>query len=89
MQLSPEQASEFYSEHFGKMFFAQLVTYMSSGPVLVLVLAGENAIARWREMIGPTNALKAKQTHPTSFASSSFLPSFLLPSYTFSFLICS
>ncbi len=75
MQLSPEQASEFYAEHFGKMFFAQLVTYMSSGPVLVLVLAGENAIARWREMIGPTNALKAKQTHPNSFAS------FIIPAH--------
>jgi nucleoside diphosphate kinase len=66
VQLSPEQASEFYQEHFGKMFFQSLVTYVSSGPVVALVLAGENAISHWRDLIGPTNALKAKQVAPTS-----------------------
>ena len=64
VHLSPEQASDFYAEHFGKMFFPSLVAYMSSGPVLALVLARENAIPYWRELVGPTNTLKARQTHP-------------------------
>jgi len=63
--LSPEQASEFYAEHFGKPFFPSLVAYMSSGPVLALVLARENAVTHWRELIGPTNAVKARTTHPS------------------------
>ncbi|KAF6769163.1 hypothetical protein AHF37_12565 [Paragonimus kellicotti] len=66
VQLSPEQASEFYAEHYGKMFFPSLVSYMSSGPIVVLVLAKENAIATWRELIGPTNSIKAKSIAPLS-----------------------
>ncbi|CAL8083792.1 unnamed protein product [Calicophoron daubneyi] len=66
VQLSPEQASEFFAEHYGKMFFPSLVTYMSSGPIVVLVIARENAIAAWREVIGPTNSIKAKSLAPTS-----------------------
>lgn len=46
------------------MFFPSLVAYMSSGPVLALVIARDQAISYWRELIGPTNALKARQTHP-------------------------
>ena len=64
MQLTPEQASEFYGEHFGKVFFASLVAYMSSGPIVALVLSRENAVQHWRDLIGPTNALKARITHP-------------------------
>jgi nucleoside diphosphate kinase len=66
IHLTPEQASEFYAEHFGKLFFPSLVGYMSSGPVIALVLAREKAVQYWRELIGPTNALKAKNTHPDS-----------------------
>jgi len=66
IHLTPEQASEFYAEHFGKLFFASLVGYMSSGPVVAMVLAREKAVPYWRELIGPTNALKAKSTHPDS-----------------------
>jgi nucleoside diphosphate kinase homolog 5 len=64
--LTPEQASEFYAEHFGKMFFPSLVAYMSSGPISVMVLAKENCVKAWRELIGPTNALKAKQDAPNT-----------------------
>ena len=46
------------------MFFPSLVAYMSSGPILALVIARDQAISYWRELIGPTNALKARQTHP-------------------------
>ncbi|KAK3590959.1 hypothetical protein CHS0354_034531 [Potamilus streckersoni] len=62
--LTPEQASDFYVEHYGKLFFPSLVAYMSSGPVIALVLARDHAISYWRELIGPTNTLKARQTHP-------------------------
>lgn len=64
VQLTPEQASDFYAEHFGKLFFPSLVAYMSSGPIITLVLARDKAISYWRELIGPTNALKARETHP-------------------------
>lgn len=64
VHLTPEQASDFYAEHYGKLFFPSLVAYMSSGPVLAIVLAKDKAISYWRELIGPTNTLKARQTHP-------------------------
>jgi len=64
VHLTPEQASDFYAEHYGKLFFPSLVAYMSSGPVIALVLAREKAISHWRELIGPTNAIKARETHP-------------------------
>ncbi|XP_059168093.1 nucleoside diphosphate kinase homolog 5-like [Physella acuta] len=64
VHLTPEQASDFYAEHYGKLFFPSLVAYMSSGPIVALMLARDQAISYWRELIGPTNALKAKQTHP-------------------------
>ncbi|KAF6029358.1 NME5 [Bugula neritina] len=56
--------SDFYAEHYGKLFFPSLVAYISSGPIIALALAREKAIAHWRDLIGPTNTLKARQTHP-------------------------
>lgn len=64
VHLTPEQASDFYVEHYGKLFFPSLVAYMSSGPVIALVLAKEKAVSYWRELIGPTNTAKARETHP-------------------------
>ena len=64
MTLTPEQASELYAEHFGKPFFPNLIAYMSSGPVVALVLAREKAVTALRELMGPTNAVKARTTHP-------------------------
>merc|ERR1711937_909306 len=58
--LSPEQVSDFYAEHYGKMFFTNLVSYMSSGPVVALALAKKNAIADWRRVMGPTNPFFGK-----------------------------
>ena len=40
---------------------------MTSGPILALVLAKENAIQQWRELIGPTNSIVAKESHPDRF----------------------
>lgn len=64
VHLTPEQASDFYAEHYGKLFFASLVAYMSSGPIIALVISRDQAISYWRELIGPTNTIKARQTHP-------------------------
>ncbi|EDO39201.1 predicted protein [Nematostella vectensis] len=64
--LTPEQTSDFYAEHYGKMFFPSLVAYMSSGPIMALVLARENAISYWRQLIGPTNTQKARDQAPES-----------------------
>jgi len=60
VHLSAEQSSDFYVEHFGKMFFPSLVAYMSSAPIVIMVLAKEKAIASWRALIGPTNPFKAR-----------------------------
>ena len=55
MHLSKGQAEQFYAVHKERPFFSGLVAFISSGPVLVQVLEGENAIARNREIMGATN----------------------------------
>jgi len=55
MQLSEAQARGFYNVHEGKPFFPRLLDYMTSGPIVAMVLEGEGAIARWRALMGPTN----------------------------------
>jgi nucleoside-diphosphate kinase len=59
MHLSTEQAGNFYAVHRERPFFGDLVKFMTSGPVLVQVLAGENAIAKNRELMGATNPKEA------------------------------
>ena len=59
MHLSEDQAKGFYAEHDGKPFYGDLVAYMTSGPVVVQVLEGENAIAKNRELMGATNPADA------------------------------
>ena len=65
-ELTPERAGEFYAEHKGKPFYDTLVGFMSSGPIVACCLAKTNAIADWRELMGPTNTIKAKEEAPTS-----------------------
>jgi len=60
LQLSKEQAEGFYSVHKERPFFNDLVSFMISGPVMVQVLEGENAIARNRELMGATNPADAE-----------------------------
>ena len=55
IRLSKEQAEGFYAEHNGKPFFENLVKFMTSAPVVVQVLEGENAIANYRKIMGATN----------------------------------
>lgn len=57
--LSESQVAGFYAEHEGKPFYEGLLAFMSSGPVVVQVLEGENAIVRNREIMGATNPLEA------------------------------
>ena len=59
MQLSRAQAEGFYAEHKGRPFFDGLVDFMTSGPVVVQVLSGENAILLNRELMGATDPAKA------------------------------
>lgn len=54
-QLSKEKAEEFYGEHKERPFFGELVEFMTSAPVMLMALHGENAIARNREIMGATN----------------------------------
>ena len=59
MHLSAREAAQFYAVHEGKPFFQGLGDFMSSGPVLVQVLEGEDAIAKNRELMGATDPKKA------------------------------
>jgi len=60
LHLSPDDARGFYAVHRGKSFFEELALFMSSGPVVVLLLERDEAIARWREIMGATDPAKAK-----------------------------
>ena len=60
IRLSDDEASGFYAEHQGKPFFNALKDFMSSGPVFVQVLQGENAISKNRELMGDTDPAKAE-----------------------------
>jgi nucleoside-diphosphate kinase len=60
MHLSADQAGAFYAVHKERPFFQELVDFMTSGPVLIMVLEGENAVARNREIMGATDPAKAK-----------------------------
>ncbi|HZS66374.1 MAG TPA: nucleoside-diphosphate kinase [Burkholderiales bacterium] len=61
MHLSREQAEGFYAVHRQRPFFRDLVQFMTSGPVLIQVLEGENAISRNRELMGATDPKKAER----------------------------
>ncbi len=59
LHLTQTQAQGFYAEHEGKPFYDELVEFMTSGPVVVQVLKGENAILKNRELMGATNPKEA------------------------------
>ncbi|QPJ65491.1 MAG: nucleoside-diphosphate kinase [Candidatus Nitrohelix vancouverensis] len=60
-QLTKEQAQGFYAVHKERPFFDDLTTFMSSGPVVLLVLEKENAITGWRDLMGATNPKDAAE----------------------------
>ncbi len=59
LHLSREQAGEFYAVHKERPFYGELVDFMTSGPVMVQILEGEDAIAKNRELMGATNPKEA------------------------------
>ncbi|MHA1599069.1 MAG: nucleoside-diphosphate kinase [Alphaproteobacteria bacterium] len=61
LRLTREQAETFYGVHKERAFFGELVDYMLSGPVVVQVLQGENAVAHHREVMGATNPAQADE----------------------------
>jgi len=64
--VSRDTAALFYQEHEGKPFYETLVRYITSGPIVALELVGPNAIAKWRQIIGPTYLERAKSEAPNS-----------------------
>ena len=58
--VTPEQAKENYAEHEGKPFYPALIEFITSGPVVKMVITGENAVARCREIMGATDPAKAE-----------------------------
>ena len=76
VRISREQAEKFYAVHRERPFFRDLVDFMISGPVVVQVLEGDNAIARYRELMGATDPAKAaagtiRKTHAKSIGENS------------------
>ena len=60
-RLSQAQAEGFYAVHKARPFFGDLVKFMTSGPAVVMAIEGENAVARYREVMGPTGSKKAPE----------------------------
>jgi len=66
IKMDRRKAEEFYAEHRGKFFFNRLVSFMTSGPCQPLILAKENSIQSWRELMGPTKVFKSRFSDPES-----------------------
>ena len=60
IQISKEEAEEFYKVHQTKPFYEKLCSYLSSGPIIAIILYGENAIQKNRDLMGATDPKKAK-----------------------------
>ena len=61
VKISKEEASEFYKVHQTKPFYNDLCNYLSSGPIVVMILEGDNAVAKNRQIMGATDPLKAEE----------------------------
>ena len=61
VKISKDEASEFYKVHQTKPFYEDLCTYLSSGPIVVMILEGENAISKNRQLMGATDPTKAEE----------------------------
>ena len=61
VKISKEEASEFYRVHQTKPFYGDLCNYLSSGPIVVMILEGENAISKNRQLMGSTDPKKAEE----------------------------
>ena len=63
LHITKEEASEFYKVHQSKPFFNDLCTYLSSGPIVVMILEGNNAVALNRKIMGATDPKNAEDQH--------------------------
>ena len=61
VHITKEEAAEFYKEHQTKPFYKNLCNYLSSGPIVVMVLEGEGAVSKNRQIMGATDPLKAEE----------------------------
>jgi len=61
VKISKEEASEFYKVHQTKPFYNDLCNYLSSGPIVVMILEGENAVSKNRQLMGSTDPSKAEE----------------------------
>ena len=61
VKISKEEASEFYKVHQTKPFYDKLCNYLSSGPIVVMILEGENAVSKNRQLMGSTDPVKAEE----------------------------
>jgi nucleoside-diphosphate kinase len=59
LKLGAPEAESFYAVHKARPFFKDLVAFMTSGPCVVMAIEGDNAVARYRELMGPTDSKKA------------------------------
>ncbi|XP_078392930.1 nucleoside diphosphate kinase 6 isoform X3 [Cetorhinus maximus] len=65
-----EDSREFYAEHSGRFFYQRVVEFMASGPMRAYILAHEDAILRWRHVMGPTRVFRARYSSPESIRGS-------------------
>ena len=61
VRFARKSAELFYGEHQGKSFFEKLINYITSGPIIIMVLAKKDAIKDWRMLMGPTDSTKAQE----------------------------
>lgn len=61
MRLTTTICQGFYHEHISKSFYAELEAFMTEGPVVLMCLSGDDAIKRWRDLMGPTNPSNASE----------------------------
>ena len=61
VQITKEEAAEFYKVHQAKSFYQDLCNYLSSGPIVVMILEGEEAVSKNRQIMGATDPLKAEE----------------------------
>ena len=65
-KLTQQEAAQFYAVHSERPFYPKLVDFMSSGPILAIEIVGEDAIAKWRSLLGPTNSETARAERRTA-----------------------
>ncbi|XP_060626727.1 nucleoside diphosphate kinase homolog 7 isoform X2 [Anolis sagrei] len=66
MQLSRAEATDFHADHLSKPYYNELIEFITSGPVVALEILGDDAISRWKNLLGPANSVVARSDSPDS-----------------------